>query len=192
MRNRILYIHGFGSCGSGFKVQILRRFFGNHSVLAPDLPVDPAETLEVLQALLADEDIDLMVGSSLGGFYAVWLNGLLPNALPAVLINPAIKPWEPLAPLVGTHPHWCTGRPFELTLDHIDQLTQLDRRPDPAQEKYLVLLAEGDEVLDHRKSADFFGEFEIMIAAEDNHRFKRLADYLPTIARFREDAGNIR
>jgi len=185
VNGKILYIHGFGSCGNGKKSRTLEQHFGSGTLLAPDLPVDPSTAIAALQALLDGETVELMVGSSLGGFYALHLNGLRERPIPAVLINPAIRPWITLAPHLGVHTQWCTGRPFELTADHVSQLEPMARQPDPALERYLVLLAEADEVLDSAVTARFFSAFEVTLEPEANHRFEHLAAHLPEITRFR-------
>ena len=183
MNPKVLFIHGFGSCGTGDKARALADHFGAENLVAPDLPVDPHAACAVLQDVLARESIDLLVGSSLGGFYAIWLNGLRPA--PTVLINPAVKPWATLAPHVGIHNHWCTGEPFELKQAHVDRLETLARLPDKRRERYLVLLARHDEILDYREAAEMLRAFDVLIEEDDNHRFKRLAQYLPAMDRFR-------
>ena len=183
MNPKVLFIHGFGSCGTGDKARALARHFGPDKLMAPDLPVDPGASCATLKQLLEREYVDLLVGSSLGGFYAIWLNGLRP--IPAVLINPAVRPWKTLAPHVGIHRHWCTGEPFELTRDHVCRLEAMARQPDPQRERYLALLARDDEVLDYREAENLLADFEIHIEEDDNHRFMHLAQYLPLMDRFR-------
>lgn len=41
---KILYVHGFLSAGSTHTADVLRQFMPRATVLAPDLPVHPAET----------------------------------------------------------------------------------------------------------------------------------------------------
>lgn len=181
---RILFIHGFGSCGNGAKSTALREYFGMRTVLSPDLDVDPARAVGSLEQILDAREIDMLVGSSLGGFFAVWLNRRRP--LPTVLINPAMQPWQTLAPWVGINRHWCTGDSFELTVRHLDMLRTFSRPPDTARERYLVLLSGADEVLDHTDAARRFSDFDVRIEPHDDHRFHHLKDYLPVISGFRE------
>lgn len=182
MSGKVLYIHGFGSCGSGNKARALAEHFGSEALLAPDLPVEPRAAIRLLSELIADDAVELLVGSSLGGFYALWLNGLRP--VPAVLINPSVRPWATLAPHVGTQRNWCTGEPFELRVGHLEQMQTMARAPDPNRERYLLLLASHDELLDYRESAALFAPFEIVVDEMENHRFERIGHYLPLIDRF--------
>ncbi len=179
----ILFIHGFASCGLGGKAHSLIAHFGHDLVLTPDLAPDPEIAVQQLEALRRQHPVDLLVGSSLGGHYATWLNRTRPT--PTVLVNPAVDPARLLAPYVGPHSRWCDGAPFELTHAHIAMLAA-QHRPvlDPA-ERYLVLLQAGDEVLDHRRAAAYYHAHQVVIEPGGNHRFENLADYLPLIAAFR-------
>lgn len=179
----ILFIHGFASCGLGQKSRLLIEHFGADQVLAPDLPFSPAAAVALLERLLEDQPVDLLVGSSLGGYYATWLQGR--HDIPAVLINPAVHPWELLDDHLGPNTRWCDGAPFDFTLEHVAQLQALHRprlRPD---EKYLVLLQRGDEVLDYRSAADHYRDFDVVIEQGGNHRFDNLAAHLPAISALR-------
>ena len=182
---KILFIHGFGSCGSGNKATLLKKHFGTQSVLTPDLPVNPADCLYQLKQLIDRHKPVATVSSSLGAYYATWLNRT--NPLPAVVINPAVYAAETLGPHIGKHTHWCSGAEFELTKDHINQLKSLQRTKPGNQEKYLVLLQENDEILDYREAARFYRGQQLVIEPGGNHRFENLDDYMTMIERFIED-----
>lgn len=182
----LLYIHGFGSCGRGNKIDCLRDHFGTDEVLSPDLLPDPEAAVELLEGLIAANPVDLLVGSSLGGYYAEWLNGQ--HRIPSVLINPSTQPYRTLASLVGPNRDWCSGKIFHWTSEYLEKLRRF-RRPDPGQgERYLVLLQTSDEVLDYRLAAERYRGQEVVIEEGGNHRFENLAEYLPRIERFRNSA----
>jgi predicted esterase YcpF (UPF0227 family) len=88
----------------------------------------------------------VLVGSSLGGFYATQLVAKL--AVPAVLINPAMQPWHLFRDLFGA-----TQLPYRVnehwTLDdaQLDYLEQIELPFVQDADKILVLLQQGDEVL---------------------------------------------
>lgn len=87
----VLYIHGFNSAGFGNKVDAWRERFGNHTVINPTLPAQPAAAMTLLRHLvekLQAPDFCIM-GSSLGGFYA--LNLAKTFAVKTMLINAAVK-----------------------------------------------------------------------------------------------------
>lgn len=175
----ILFIHGFGSCGWGEKSLALRRHFGVGRVLAPDLPFHPQAVVEQLDRLLARHDVEALVGSSLGGFFATWLN--LRTRLPAVLINPVVHPQRLLTQHLGRHQRWCDGMPFIVDEDYLDALKRLDRPSLGAAERYLVLLQQGDEVLDYRQAADYYRDKTLQLIAGGSHRFAGFDHCLPLI-----------
>ena len=75
---KIVYFHGFASSGASGTVALLRRelLASDVRVVAPDIPVDPAEALPMLKALVAKEAPDLVVGTSMGGAYAQQMRGI--------------------------------------------------------------------------------------------------------------------
>ena len=55
-------------------------------VIAPDLPVEPSDVMNMLTALVASEKPDLVIGTSMGGMYAEMLYGI-----DRILVNPAFQ-----------------------------------------------------------------------------------------------------
>lgn len=84
----ILYVHGFGSSGASGTVMMLRQMLYPHGVkvIAPDLPVKPLEAITLLQDLVEKENPDLIIGTSMGGFYTELLKGRK-----RILVNPSFK-----------------------------------------------------------------------------------------------------
>lgn len=184
----ILFIHGFASCGLGRKSRLLIARFGKAKVLTPNLPHAPRAAADLLEQLLATHPVDLLVGSSLGGYYATWLQDR--HDLPAVLINPAVRPWQLLDGHVGSQTRWCDSAPFEFTEAHVDELRTLYIPQPPTGDRTLVLLQRGDETLDYRDAADYYRDNEVVIEDGGNHRFDNLADHLDTIGAMRATAGD--
>lgn len=85
-RRVMLYVHGFASSGTSGTVMALRRHFPDWRVVAPDLPVDPFESLELLRGIVKEEQPLIVVGSSMGGMYAQQLRGL-----PRIIVNPSFE-----------------------------------------------------------------------------------------------------
>ena len=67
---KILYLHGFASSGQNGTVKAMGTLLPNAQIIAPDLPVDPHETMQMLRELCAKEKPDLIVGASTGAMYA--------------------------------------------------------------------------------------------------------------------------
>ncbi len=80
---KILFIHGLASSGAYKMASSLRILLRPCEVVSPDVPIDPDEALRMLLGLCASERPDLVVGLSLGGFWAQKLRGER-----KILVNP--------------------------------------------------------------------------------------------------------
>jgi predicted esterase YcpF (UPF0227 family) len=96
---KLLYVHGFGSAGSTHTAQALRTLMPQATVLSPDLPIHPAEALELLHTTVAAERPDLIIGTSMGGMYTEQLNGF-----DRICVNPALQMGDTM------HEHGLTGK----------------------------------------------------------------------------------
>ena len=81
----IMYVHGFASSGQSGTVSRLRTVFPNTKVVAPDLPVHPAEAQALLKRLCDEEQPQLILGTSMGGMYTEQLYGF-----DRICMNPAL------------------------------------------------------------------------------------------------------
>lgn len=80
---KILFIHGLASSGAYKMASTLRILIKGSEVISPDVPIEPDEALDLLEGICRDEDPDLVVGLSLGGFWAQKL-----RERRKILINP--------------------------------------------------------------------------------------------------------
>ena len=122
---RILYLHGFASSGASGTVELLRREFWERAdpahravVTAPDIPVDPLDAWPMLEALAYEEMPDLIVGTSMGAWYAQQLHGFL-----RICVNPSFwlsKKYDILH--VGKH-KWLNRRKDGATEFHVKKET---------------------------------------------------------------------
>ena len=123
-----------------------------------------------------------LVGSSLGGFYATHLAERF--GARAVLINPAIRPYDDLRSYLGRQTNLYSGETFEVTEAHFDELAALAVERITRPERYWLLVQTGDEVLDYRQSVGFYaGAFQSVEGGGD-HAFQRFASWIPAILRF--------
>lgn len=93
---KILFIHGLASSGAYKMASSLRILLKGSEVVAPDVPIDPTEALSLLEGICKDEDPDLVVGLSLGGFWAQKLRGRR-----KFLVNPDLHPSRLLRSKIG-------------------------------------------------------------------------------------------
>jgi uncharacterized protein len=189
----IIYLHGFQSSALSIKGQLLEQYFASHqqvNVYLPDLNCPPIEVLAKLSRLIESLDNVVLVGSSLGGFYATQL--VAQFGLPAVLINPAMQPWKLFRQLFGqgllpykvTH-DWTLD---EAQLDHLEQMAVPFVQD---ADKILVLLQQGDEILDYREAQRYYSVGKnralIMTETKGNHAMDDFAEKIPMAFQFLSD-----
>lgn len=185
MSSPLLYIHGFASSAHSHKASVLRRHFDE--VYAPSLshiPTLAVETLEEFIRALPSEP--LLVGSSLGGYYALYLSQRL--NLAAVLINPVVNLQLPLSKLVGMNRHYFDGSQFEFTEAHLNSLADYSC-PTPATERLMVMVEMGDELIDHRATLAALPGARHEITEEGNHAYAGFEQKIETVRAFARDVG---
>ena len=138
-RKKLMYLHGFGSSAASGTVKTLRELLPDFDVVAPDIPVDPAEALPFLRGLCMNEVPDVVVGTSMGGMYAQQMRGYN-----RICVNPAFEMSTKSKMLtVGTHEYFKPRKDgtahFEITSEIIchhaemekhqfDGITEADRK----------------------------------------------------------------
>ncbi len=181
----LIYIHGFNSSPASSKAQLLKARLEARGrgaeFAAPALSPDPAQAAKQLDALAARHAGAALVGSSLGGYYATWLAEK--HGLKAVLLNPAVRPYELLAGHLGVQQNFHTGERYEFTMQHVAALRALEVDSiTPA--RYLLIATTGDEVLDYRLAvARYRGCRQILIEGGD-HGLSGFGQYVDTALAF--------
>lgn len=187
-RQRVVYLHGFNSSPDSQKARLFTTYcrdHGVHDVVVPALSHDPARALQTLAACVGTEGehVALLVGSSLGAYYATYLAERY--GLKAALINPAVAPCDTLGrEFVGKHRNSYTHEEYEFTQEHVEFLRTLnvDKISDPA--RYLLLVQTGDEVLDYRLAVKLYAGCRQIVQQGGNHAFENFAAVLPLILQF--------
>ena len=102
MKKTIVYLHGYGSSGLTGTAGYLRQKLPEYEVLTPDIPVDPQEALPFLRKYCKDHHADLVIGTSMGGMYAMQLQDYK-----RICVNPALRMSELTDIMkVGTHEYF--------------------------------------------------------------------------------------
>jgi uncharacterized protein len=189
-RPTIVYLHGFRSSPASTKARLLADAIGSLPaserplLWVPALAPRPVEAMAAILALVRDLDWQSLafVGSSLGGFYATHAAERLGTR--AVLVNPAVRPWEDLQPHRGTQVNLYTGAEFVVTDEHLAELRALAVPRITRPERYLLLVQSGDEVLDYREAVRFYAGAWQWVQGGGDHAFARFADVVPAVLRF--------
>jgi len=182
---KIIYIHGFNSGGStNEKAKMLAERFGD--VYAPDLPHTPDDAMQVLVDKImsydnAELDDLVLVGTSLGGFYAHHLSKVF--GIKAVLINPSLDPMTTLGKMIGRQKNYATGVEYVLTAADVAQLEKYYVDPAAVRVPTIVAVDLDDELLDANVAiAKFNKHAKILAFKGGNHRFTHMANILDDIA----------
>ena len=184
----ILYLHGFRSSPASFKARVVARKMKElgraGELVCPQLPASPRQAMALALSLVDGVPADQLaiVGSSLGGYYATWLAERL--GCRAVLLNPAIEPLKDLDDHVGVTTAWHSDQPFEFKREYIDELRALKVETITRPERYFLIAATGDEVLDYRDMvAHYAGARQHVIEGSD-HAIPEFAHYVDEVLAF--------
>ncbi|WGO83990.1 esterase YqiA [Arsenophonus apicola] len=184
----LIYIHGFNSSPLSQKANSLktwlRRQHPEVNMLIPQLPCYPAETIELLQNLVtahAGESIGV-IGSSLGGYFAIWLSQKF--NLPAVIVNPAVRPFDLFQQYLGEQVNPYTKECYILQPQHLNELQEIQIKALTAPDLIWLLQQTGDEILDYRQAVTYLMECKQTIESGGNHAFVGFDYYFPQIIRF--------
>ncbi|RUM57601.1 MAG: esterase [Persephonella sp.] len=181
---KIIYIHGFNSAGYGNKITKLKDAFGDENVIALTLPYNPEKAMKLLEFLtetLKEKDNLILVGTSLGGFYGLYLGAKY--KVPSVLINPSTDPYNSLKKQVGKQKNYKTDEEYEFSYKDLESLKKYylsEREIEKAKPYIYVYLDEEDELLDSRKTKEFFEKFGIYVKIYPNgdHRFQHMDELI--------------
>jgi hypothetical protein len=102
----------------------------------------------------------------------------------AVLVNPAVEPFNLLTEYFGEHINPSTGEVFSVDQSSLDQLLQLHKATKINDPKYLVYLQKEDETLDYRLAEKKYGTDCCITEEGGNHSFTGLQNHLSDIIRF--------
>ena len=183
MTPSILYIHGLNSSPTSTKASQLLKV-AEHCGIARQLRVPalhhhPRQAMVQLQAAVAELGRPLLVGSSLGGFYATYLAEQ--HGLDALLINPAVRPHRLVGGKEELQTNYYTGETWLLTHDHVAALAELEM-PEPRDAKrYRVWLQTADETLDYRQAEAFYAGCTLDIQEGGDHSYQGFARRIPEI-----------
>lgn len=97
----VVYIHGYNS--SGYTGKLLDKLFKERygddvNVFAPSIPANYFEARKTIDDFLKTHNIDLIIGTSLGGFMTLDTPGYF-----RISVNPTLMPYETL-PVINAKP----------------------------------------------------------------------------------------
>jgi len=183
----IIYIHGFAGSGLSSKAQEFKKYFSKtQSFISPSLSNIPRlalQTLEDIILLCKDKEEIKLIGSSLGGFYAIYLANKY--NLKALLINPSTKPFDSMQKRVlGNAKSFYDNSGFEVTKEHCNSLKNFDIKEIKNQSKFLLCVQKGDEILNYKLALEKLPNANHIIEEKGSHAFSNIKDHFEDIESF--------
>lgn len=188
MQYLVIYLHGFLSSPDSQKAQQTLKYVNTHypilEIEVPKLANYPLEAVDIIEDIVAKNPGKALrfIGSSLGGFLSTYMCEKYGGK--AVLINPAVKPFELLADYLGEHINPYTQEHFTLQSKHVDDLVTLDTAKVTSPARYWTLLQTADETLDYRLAESKYQGGKMTIEEGGDHSFQNFQRFLPDIFRF--------
>jgi uncharacterized protein len=181
-----IYLHGFASGPRSAKAQQLSQWFNHRgkgaNFACPVLPISPAKVMELFVHHIHVQPSDTLIGSSLGGFYASVLAERF--SCKAVLLNPVVHASRDLAKKVGRSKNYHDGSEFMFTQEHVNELQGLEFGAISFPERYFLIAAKGDEVLNWQDMANFYSGAKQKILPSSDHAISDFADYIDEVGAF--------
>jgi len=187
----VLYLHGFLSSPKSVKAQATKAYFDQYhpdvSLHIPALSNYPSEVEAQLLALIEQHPSLIerglrVIGSSMGGYLSTYLIEKFHGK--AVLINPAVRPYELLRNFIGEHENPYTKERFRIVESDMAVIQKLEavqlKRPDA----YTVMLQTQDETLDYRLAEAKYAQSRLVVEEGGDHSFVGYEAHLPAMAAF--------
>lgn len=179
---KIIYIHGLASSGASATVLAIKKLVGNVAkVIAPDIPIDINEAIETIKEVCEKEQVDLIIGSSMGAMLAQQVRGYK-----KILVNPAFNISELLTKNIGEQLYFNKRKNGETTFNITQEICAAYAEAEKTQfegittydlENTYAFFATQDDVvnckevyLKHYKNAvDFEGEHRLTYSNVKNY-----------------------
>ncbi len=185
----ILYLHGFRSSPASAKAQRMARHVAELQTqgrdltwACPQLPPSPRQAMQELQDLVDHwpHHETVVIGSSLGGFYATVLAEKF--GFRAAVINPAVAPARDLAQYIGQQTQFHDpAESFYFKPEFVGEFEAMHPHPIQHPDRCWALIAQGDEVLNWREMVSHYQGAKIMLLNGSDHAVSDFEDHLPDL-----------
>lgn len=184
----LIYLHGFLSSPQSEKAQQTLAFAKKHypylNVHTPQLAGNIQQAVKQVDTLVRSLPKGNLrfIGSSMGGYLSTYVCEKYGGK--AVLINPAVRPFDLLSGYIGLHINPYTGEKFSIHSGHIACLRSLYCTSLKQGSAYKVLLQTGDETLDYRLAEAKYTGADITVEQGGDHSFIAYENHLASIFSF--------
>lgn len=186
-----VYLHGFKSSPLSTKAQLTKaaieeRIQAGESIAwhCPQLPPSPRQAIEMVKEHIERQTFSTLsfMGSSLGGYYATYLGELFDSKVS--LLNPAIEPARDLEKYIGEQKSWHQDEVFHFLPEYIDELQEIYVEKITQADRYFLLAAKGDEVLDWREMVAKYPDAHQLILEGGDHAISDYPNHLNQLMEF--------
>lgn len=186
----IIYLHGLDSSPAADKAIITANYAkaNNIGITCPNLNCSPDETVAIVLDLIKKHPNCVLIGSSLGGYFATLLSDM--TGTPAILLNPSIRPDISFRRFLADKFNeqklnnetviYTTIGGWEIKFGDLawfDSHRLTVKNPN----KIKVLLKMGDELLDAHATQTFYQDQGAFVLAQDGGDH-RISDYEKQVA----------
>lgn len=157
--------------------------------LCPALPASPSRAVRDVEREVRGITPDrlALIGSSLGGYYATWVAERI--GCRAVLLNPAIRPQDDLAKYLGVQPVYFSDASIDFRREYLAELEAIDTPVITRPERYFLLAATGDAVIDYRAMTRKYAGARQRVIEGSDHELSDFALYLDQVLEFCDQVG---
>lgn len=146
-KKKLLYIHGFRSSAQSSTILNIKANYHELEVHAFDVTHHPVESIKKIEAYVAEHGIDILAGTSLGGYYTLCAH----VDIPKIAVNPAINPEDSLRflPEIGQEVEYYNPREdgvqsFKCTMSDLDEFRGIEKYITPVT---YIIGSSNDELL---------------------------------------------
>jgi predicted esterase YcpF (UPF0227 family) len=189
----LVYLHGFRSSPNSSKavktreaVKALSSATHTYEWYCPQLLASPKESMTMVMKHIDQTRADnlVIIGSSLGGFYTNYLAEKY--QCKGVALNPAVYAARELEPHVGMMTAYDSEEPFDFKAEYVDELRTLQVNTITDPQRYFLMAAKGDELLDWKEMVAFYSGAKQFVLEGSDHGIADYADHLPAVIDFIE------
>lgn len=174
----ILYIHGLGSSSESST----GRFLGEQSnefvtFYHPSFSASPKKALSEINEFIKSHDIQIVIGSSMGGFYALQCNCLF-----GVVVNPALTPIQDIKKAFGYGEFSLVNAPgtYEIDESFYQELEEILMnnygcvdgwfKHFPKSKDFCGLFGADDNLFSHYEDFHSINEEDVVLVGDMGHR----------------------
>jgi predicted esterase YcpF (UPF0227 family) len=169
---------------TGEAVKALSTEQHSYEWYCPQLLASPQDSMTMVIKHIDQSPADktIIMGSSLGGFYTNYLAEKYHCR--GIVLNPAVYAARELEPHVGMMTAYDSEEPFDFKAEYIDQLRALQVRTLADPQRYFLIAAKGDELLDWQEMVAFYTGAKQLVLEGSDHGIADYAEHLPRVIDF--------